>query len=294
MYHGRFLLPLTVTTEFSCVWDDDILPGRRWLETARGGCRATGGALIGGNGRFVVSLKKGGQGGKIQEQEKGDYCKDRVPLTRVDYVGHSWFFPTDHVRYLWDFPWLTWRTGEDMQFAFALQRHNISAYVAAQPAAESCAHETDLGKDKVASWHIARSTPIRPWLTAALLRIGFKTLKCRDCTQVNAVSTERLLWGRMMSYYKKQPRVLLTQDGHEEYFEQWERAGAPPTGPDGSAGPDRGPPRKVADTQTGRFSLGHLTLLLLLMAHGVYAVLRMVRQLAPSQPGSGSAVRAAV
>ena len=299
MYHGRFLLPLSFTTEFSCVWDDDILPGRRWLETSRNGCRATGGALIGGNGRFVMSLQRarqGPKGKKIVEQPEGDSCEDRVRLTKVDYVGHSWFFPTDHVRYLWDFPWLTWRTGEDMQFAFALQRHNISSYVAAQPTLEHCAHKTDLGKDRVASWHTARSTPVRPWLMAALRRSGFKTLRCRDCTSLNVVSAERWWWSTMMKYYKDNPKVLLSQDGHEQYFQllsqdgheqyfqQWVRTGAP-TGPDSSVGQalqHGGPLSKAADTQNGQFSQWQLGLLLLLMVPGVYSVLRMVGRLTRS------------
>mmetsp|Transcript_110659 Transcript_110659/g.191820 ORF Transcript_110659/g.191820 Transcript_110659/m.191820 type:complete len:321 (-) Transcript_110659:96-1058(-) len=289
-FHGRFLLPPSFTAEFSCLWDDNILPGRRLLETSRKSCRGTGGALIGGNGRFIRSLKKQGQRGKILEEEKGDYCKERVPLTKVDYVGHSWFFPTDHVRYMWDFPWLTWRTGEDMQFSFVLQRHNISSYVAAQPTTDECAHVRDMGKDKFASWHIARSTPIRAWLTAALLRIGFKTLRCKDCSTAAVVSTERFLWSKMIEFYKKEPGVIVSQLGHEEYFEQWSQTGAPMGQSAGrhfndSAGRhfNDGPDVQHSQLVHG-VGLWKLGLLLLLMVHAVVTVLLMMKRLIGSNP----------
>jgi hypothetical protein len=57
-FHGRFLLPLAFRTEYTCIWDDDILPGKQWLEHVYNVSRRLGGALIGGNGRNILEIGK--------------------------------------------------------------------------------------------------------------------------------------------------------------------------------------------------------------------------------------------
>jgi hypothetical protein len=57
-YHGRFMLPLAFKTEFTCIWDDDILPGYRWLEYVQNASLRLGGPLIGGNGRNIIEVGK--------------------------------------------------------------------------------------------------------------------------------------------------------------------------------------------------------------------------------------------
>ncbi len=70
-FHGRFLLPLAFRTEFTCVWDDDILPGKNWLEHVLNASKRLGGALIGGNGRNLLGIVK-----KVTEEGVCDSCAD--------------------------------------------------------------------------------------------------------------------------------------------------------------------------------------------------------------------------
>ena len=123
-FHGRFLLPFVIETDYTSIWDDDIIPGPRWLERAVNTSRVLNDSLVGANGRNVHRISHF----DTIQKSVGDSCP--VAETQVDFVGHSWTFPTDMIRILWEFEWLTFETGEDMQFAFALQKYGIKSYVA--------------------------------------------------------------------------------------------------------------------------------------------------------------------
>mmetsp|Transcript_11831 Transcript_11831/g.18652 ORF Transcript_11831/g.18652 Transcript_11831/m.18652 type:complete len:941 (-) Transcript_11831:1611-4433(-) len=131
-FHGRFLLPLSFGTEFACIWDDDVLPTDSWLQWNRDVFFKVGGeGLIGGNGRSIKSvLDASGKvhvGGGMQQGYDG--CS-RARVEQVDFVGHSWFFPSDYASLFWRYPWLSFQTGEDMQISFFLQLSGIKSYVA--------------------------------------------------------------------------------------------------------------------------------------------------------------------
>lgn len=188
-FHGRFLLPFLIETDYTSIWDDDMIPGRRWLERAVNTSRALNDSLVGANGRnihrisYFDTIQKG----------VGDSCP--VAETQVDFVGHSWVFPTDIIRILWQFEWLTFETGEDMQFAFALQKYGIKSYVARQENSDVCAHKKNYGGDTNASYRkYSRKYPIRMWLLLALLRKGFQTLHCMNCDMDTIKKQEQKLW----------------------------------------------------------------------------------------------------
>lgn len=52
-FYGRFMLALGVRNEFVSVWDDDIVPARRFLEMSLKTFVEVGGGLIGANGRNI-------------------------------------------------------------------------------------------------------------------------------------------------------------------------------------------------------------------------------------------------
>ena len=81
-FHGRFLLPLAFRTEYTCVWDDDILPGKKWLEHIYNVSKRLGGALIGGNGRNIVGI-----GGDVVQEDLCDACRQNCIEEQVVSLG---------------------------------------------------------------------------------------------------------------------------------------------------------------------------------------------------------------
>jgi len=130
-YHGRFTLPLLFGTEFTSIWDDDILPEPRFLSQCVSTSVAHGGALVGAAGRLIRSMDLP----FTHVSALGDDSDVPQPLV-VDYATLAYTFPTDHIRLLWAEPQLTFTTGEDISFAAALKRHGVRSVVVAQSALE--------------------------------------------------------------------------------------------------------------------------------------------------------------
>jgi hypothetical protein len=151
-FHGRFVLPLLADTEYTAIFDDDTMPGPRWLEN----CLATSkkhNCIVGANGRI---LREGfedlesrttlgfGDGSPVPEEKE------------VDFVGHCWFFKTEWCRYLWRDRPFSWDNGEDIHFAAASQIYgDIKCYVPSMPSNDLSLwgdSESHLGRDDLASW----------------------------------------------------------------------------------------------------------------------------------------------
>jgi hypothetical protein len=167
-FHGRFALPLLCDTEYTAIFDDDTIPGNRWLENClktskRNNC------IVGANGR---SMKAGFENSK--EQHMIAYA-DGQPVeeeTEVDFVGHCWFFKSEWCKNIWrDRPY-TWDNGEDIHFAASCQIYeNIKCFVPKMPYNDrSLWGDTHsyLGADQHASWRKnthqgIRSEIVRHW-----------------------------------------------------------------------------------------------------------------------------------
>jgi len=167
-FHGRFVLPLLVDTEYTAIFDDDTMPGPRWLENCletskRNNC------IVGANGRtlkpdfeeLTAATTYGfGDGASVEEE------------LEVDFVGHCWFFKTEWCKNLWIDRPLSWDNGEDIHFAAACQIYNqIRCFVPKMPAQDKSVWgdlESQLGRDEHASWkrhdhEKLRSDIIRYW-----------------------------------------------------------------------------------------------------------------------------------
>lgn len=125
----RFLFCMDFDTEYVCVFDDDTIPGPRWLEN----CVATMARHEGLIGTAGIIFP---QGTRKNRQMYGW----RVPgdeARRVDIIGHSWFFRRDWLRYyaLEPRPKGIKTAGEDYHFSVSLQKHlGLNSYVAPHPA----------------------------------------------------------------------------------------------------------------------------------------------------------------
>lgn len=131
---SRFAYALNARTEYVCVFDDDTIPGARWLENCletmktNEGLLGTIGLIFNSKDSYYPHRKYGwdSANGNINNSE----------TTRVDIVGHSWFFKREWLPYFWmesstdDFDVV----GEDMNFSYAIQKHlGLNTYVPPHP-----------------------------------------------------------------------------------------------------------------------------------------------------------------
>ena len=126
---ARFSFGLNIQTEYTVVFDDDTIPGLRWIENCVETIQAKE-ALLG-----TVGLIYNSKSCYMQHQRYGWPAPSDME-TEVDIVGHSWFFKTEWLKYYWatkeDICGLDY-CGEDMHFSYALQKFGISTVVPPHP-----------------------------------------------------------------------------------------------------------------------------------------------------------------
>jgi hypothetical protein len=129
-FHGRFTLPLLARTEYVAMFDDDTIPGRKWfenclesMETARG-IMGTVGILL--------------QGPSYSPFTRHGWPSQNEHITKVDLVGHAWFFAQEWAKYMWYEPPVMWDNGEDIMFSYLCQKHGgIKTFVPPHPKKDS-------------------------------------------------------------------------------------------------------------------------------------------------------------
>lgn len=129
---GRFDYARRVAdTEYVCIFDDDTIPGKRWLENC---CQQ-------------MQLNEGIYGTigiVLYEQTNypwSGYCRigwDRPneESKEVDFVGHSWFLKTKWLDYMFDGTeeYRKYKyAAEDMTISFSCLKHGIPTYVPPHP-----------------------------------------------------------------------------------------------------------------------------------------------------------------
>jgi GT2 family glycosyltransferase len=129
---SRFAYALNANTTFVCVFDDDTIPGSKWLEN----CLRTYSdfpGLLGSNG--VIFLDR-----DYQEYQSAGWRNPNHYPKQVDIVGHSWFFERKLLSFFWreiptyDRPAIV---GEDIHFSYMLQKYSrLKTYVPAHPAGQ--------------------------------------------------------------------------------------------------------------------------------------------------------------
>jgi len=125
---ARFAYALNADTKYVCIFDDDTIPGAKWLENClstikeREGLLGTIGVIF--NDLDYVNFHRHGWANPNEEAVK------------VDIVGHSWFFKREWLGAFWSEAPLPENTlcGEDMHFSYAIQKHlGLSTYVPPHP-----------------------------------------------------------------------------------------------------------------------------------------------------------------
>lgn len=140
---ARFAYALNARTDYVCIFDDDTIPGNRWLENCLNTYETHPG-LLGG-----IGLRFKNENYELDQLPDGKYTRfgwDSAPVAagnntepvEVDIVGHSWFFARDLLSVFWreipDKERWTMLCGEDIHFSYVLQKYtDLKTWVPPHP-----------------------------------------------------------------------------------------------------------------------------------------------------------------
>jgi hypothetical protein len=126
---ARFAFALNAKTEYICIFDDDTIPGSRWLENClttiktHKGLLGTIGLIYQNKNNYLPHIRYG-------------WDNNNEGTVKVDIVGHSWFFKREWLSTYWrelppdGFDYV----GEDMHFSYMIQKYlNLNTYVPPHP-----------------------------------------------------------------------------------------------------------------------------------------------------------------
>lgn len=175
-FHGRFTAALLAQTKFVAMFDDDIIPGTRWIENCIDSIEKCNG-ILGGSG---VTIRAKAYQPHIKVGWNGN-IKPTV-ITRVDLVGHAWFMKQEWLKYMWYEKPASWDNGEDIMFSYLCQKYGgINTFVPPHPENDmSLWSNTDGGKagnDENASWlNNQDHFSLRDMVCAKCVENGWKTV----------------------------------------------------------------------------------------------------------------------
>jgi len=114
----RFAVGLIAKTKYLCILDDDILPGKKWLESClkiiqveNAVISSYGLKFTDGSWNDLSGLKCGDQG-----------IHSDVPI-EVDVTGHSWFMKKEWLRYFWMEEPLDWTVSDDIHLSYTMRKY---------------------------------------------------------------------------------------------------------------------------------------------------------------------------
>jgi hypothetical protein len=127
---ARFAFALNARTEYVCIFDDDTIPGSKWLENCYNTIQTHDGLL------GTIGVKFLDQNNYMTNVRVG-WDRPNENTEVVDIVGHSWFFKREDLATFWrELPDLNHSqlVGEDMHFSYVLQKYtNKKTYVPPHP-----------------------------------------------------------------------------------------------------------------------------------------------------------------
>lgn len=118
-YHGRFAAGLLTRTDYLAYFDDDTIPGSRWLESCLNIEKIVAAnsapPILGSAGVRLYGRSY------IQHERVGWPSKNKDPEL-VDLVGHAWFFRREVLQAFWSQTPLSLDNCEDLQLSFFAQK----------------------------------------------------------------------------------------------------------------------------------------------------------------------------
>lgn len=149
-FYGRFAAALLADTEYVALFDDDTMPGENWLKNCLQSMKIEEGIM--GSAGYIQNSPLASD----HEPERCGWPSQNAELTRVDYVGHAWFFKREWLSHLWREQPATWDNGEDIQFSYTAQKYGgIQTYCPPHPPENKSLHGSlrgyELGIDSKAT-----------------------------------------------------------------------------------------------------------------------------------------------
>lgn len=175
-FWGRFAMANLARTPYICLFDDDILPQPNWLKNCLDTLDSGVDGILGGSG--VLLPAEGGYSSKNKVGWNGHHLET---VSRVDLVGHCWFFKKDHLKYMWQEQPLSWENGEDIHLSCMAWKHaGIGTYVPAHPPGDesmwSCRPDFGkrVGRTSSATFKSAGHRNVRDEMVRAYRKAGWK------------------------------------------------------------------------------------------------------------------------
>lgn len=179
-FHGRFALPLLCDTEYIAIFDDDTMPGVKWLENCLDTSKRNN-CIVGANGR---TMKEGFENSSGQHMLAYGDGKPVEREMEVDFVGHCWFFKSEWCRNLWKDKPYSWDNGEDIHFAASCQIYEkIKCFIPKMPMNDRGLWgdtKPHLGSDHHASWRKGSHAKLRSEVVNFWYKKGWKPLITRE------------------------------------------------------------------------------------------------------------------
>jgi len=143
----RFTLASCLESEYVCIFDDDTMPGERWLENCLNYVDSEQ-DLCG-----TIGLRYLSKTNLQTEKPRMGWESMNEKLEYVDLVGHSWFFRREWAKHFWEEDPVSYTFGEDIHFCAMLQRHGIRSACPPHPQNDKSlwgSVKPERGVDKVA------------------------------------------------------------------------------------------------------------------------------------------------
>lgn len=132
---ARFYYAFNSKNPYVCVFDDDTIPGERWLENCVETMKTHEG-LLGTVGLLYLNPLPPENSSYYERYLRFGWPGNNNSAIEVDLVGHSWFFKREWLSHMVrELPDPKYNTcGEDMHFSYMLQKYGgIKTYVPPHP-----------------------------------------------------------------------------------------------------------------------------------------------------------------
>lgn len=134
---ARFAFALNARNKYVCVFDDDTIPGKKWLENCMNTMETNEG-LLGTVGLLYLNPSPPDRSSYYEPYLRFGWPANgnNEKTVEVDLVGHSWFFKKEWLSYFWmEQPDPKYNIcGEDMHFSYMLQKYaGIKTFVPPHP-----------------------------------------------------------------------------------------------------------------------------------------------------------------
>jgi GT2 family glycosyltransferase len=134
---ARFAFALNANTEYICVFDDDTIPGKKWLENCLNTIGETEGVL-GTVGALYLNPLPPEHSSYFEHYIRFGWpdAGNNEKTVEVDWLGHSWFFKKEWLSHMFrELPDPKYNIcGEDMHLSYMLQKYGgLKSYVPPHP-----------------------------------------------------------------------------------------------------------------------------------------------------------------